>query len=57
MYTNLAAFGFGTFSNAAYWSSTDFEPSRAAYYIFFEGYGNYFNPKLAALKVRAARYF
>jgi hypothetical protein len=54
---NLAAFGLGAFSATAYWSSTDFEPERAAYYIFFVGYGDYFTEKYFANRVRAVRKF
>jgi hypothetical protein len=57
LYTNLAAFGSGNFVQSGYWSSTDFEPGRAAYYIFFIGYGNYFEAKLSSLRVRAVRSF
>jgi hypothetical protein len=57
LYTNLAAFGAGNFVQSGYWSSTDFETGRAAYYIFFVGYGNYFENKLSALRVRAVRTF
>ena len=56
MYENLKCFGVGSFTDRAYWSSTEYDANNAQRNLFSSGYQRY-NDKRSTFSVRAVRIF
>ena len=56
MYENLKCFGVGSFTDRAYWSSTEYDANNAQRNLFEIGYQRY-NDKRSTFSVRVARAF
>ena len=56
MYENLKCFGVGSFTDRAYWSSTEYDANNAQRNLFEIGYQRY-SDKRSTFSVRAARAF